>query len=65
MPIYEYQCNECKSGFELLVRNGETPLCPSCDSKDVEKQLSVSASPRGSSGSLPMMGGPAPNFGGG
>lgn len=66
MPIYEYQCNQCESGFELLVRNGEQPLCPSCESKDVDKQLSIAAAPRGSSGSLPMMGGaPKSNLGGG
>lgn len=65
MPIYEYQCSECKSGFELLVRNGEQPSCPDCESTKIDKQLSVAAAPRGSGGTLPVMGSPAPNLGGG
>lgn len=44
MPIYEYQCRDCGSGFERLVRRfDEAVACPSCSSGTVEKQLSVFA----------------------
>jgi putative FmdB family regulatory protein len=41
MPIFEYVCQECKTGFEMLVRASTTPACPSCHSTQLEKQLSV------------------------
>ncbi len=56
MPIYEYQCNACHSDFELLIRGHEKPECPTCDSDDVIKQLSVAAVPKSASGRLPVMG---------
>ena len=40
MPIYEYVCRGCSTAFELLVRKGDTPACPSCAGQDLEKQLS-------------------------
>ena len=41
MPIYEYECRACKHQFELLVLpTTPTPACPSCQSEDLEKQLS-------------------------
>ena len=43
MPIYEYQCEECGSEFELLVRSDTRLACPTCDSTQLEKQLSVFA----------------------
>jgi putative FmdB family regulatory protein len=44
MPIYEYACPGCGSRFERLVRRfGAAVSCPSCQSPDVEKQLSVFA----------------------
>jgi putative FmdB family regulatory protein len=44
MPIYEYACPGCGARFETLVRRfGEAVSCPSCQSPDVEKQLSVFA----------------------
>lgn len=58
MPIYEYDCEGCKSGFELIVRGGETPTCPECGSAKLEKRFSV---PAGHSKSgLPIAGGPMP-----
>jgi|GEM_PF-465658 len=50
MPLYEYQCTACKSGFELLIRRPEDAAadrlsCPHCHSSKVEKQLSVPAAP--------------------
>jgi len=35
MPIYEYECESCRSGFERLERKGDKPLnvCPACGGK--------------------------------
>src|SRR5437667_430397 len=43
MPLFEYECRACGSQFEHLTRSGETPACPSCDSEDLQKRLSVFA----------------------
>jgi len=44
MPIYEYACPGCGARFGTLVaRVGEAVSCPTCQSPDVEKQLSVFA----------------------
>jgi putative FmdB family regulatory protein len=43
MPIYEYACRGCGTGFELLVRGSETPRCPACQSADLDKALSTFA----------------------
>lgn len=40
MPIFEYACRGCGKAFELLVRKGDVPACPSCASLDLEKKLS-------------------------
>jgi len=41
MPIYEYQCRQCASEFEMLVlRTSEAPACPECHSQDLEQLLS-------------------------
>jgi putative FmdB family regulatory protein len=46
MPIYEYSCRRCHHGFEQIVLStGEKIACPKCDSRAVEKQLSVFSSP--------------------
>lgn len=45
MPIYEYRCRECGHEFETLVRSGTTPACPSCRSAELQKRLSVFATP--------------------
>lgn len=42
MPIFEYQCKKCGTGFEAIVSNADTKVaCESCGSKQVEKQLST------------------------
>ena len=43
MPIYEYQCRKCEHEFEAIVRVGGTASCPSCQSDDVERVLSMFA----------------------
>jgi putative FmdB family regulatory protein len=40
MPIYEYACRSCRHQFEQLVRTGDTPSCPRCQSADLERLLS-------------------------
>ena len=41
MPIYEYVCKGCNHQFETLVRGKTKPLCPECDSADLEKLFSL------------------------
>ena len=41
MPIYEYRCQKCDNEFELLVRGEMTPACPTCDSPDLDRLLSL------------------------
>jgi len=43
MPLFEYRCQTCSSEFELLVRGGDVPACPSCGSASLEKLLSLFA----------------------
>jgi putative FmdB family regulatory protein len=43
MPLYEYACKSCASQFEVLMRANETPECPSCRGRDLERKLSVFA----------------------
>jgi putative FmdB family regulatory protein len=54
MPIYEYLCPACQLGFEELVRGDQQPVCPKCGNSDLEKQLSVPASPQASASELPV-----------
>ena len=54
MPIYEYVCGQCQSEFELLVRGEEKAHCPNCESNELEKQFSVTASPQSAGSSLPI-----------
>ncbi|MCC2670756.1 MAG: uncharacterized protein K0Q72_3227 [Armatimonadetes bacterium] len=58
MPIFEYVCKSCEHRFEALVRSGKLPACPSCQSDELSRQLSVFAM---SSGSRPEA---APPMGG-
>jgi len=43
MPIFEYLCRDCSTQFETLVQGSQTPACPSCQSTNLEPQLSVFA----------------------
>lgn len=43
MPIFEYICKKCSHQFEALVQGNKSVACPSCQSKQLEKQLSVFA----------------------
>ncbi len=59
MPLYEYECKPCNKLVEVLLRRSdEIAECPHCANRDIERQLSVPASPAvRSGGSLPVAGG--------
>ena len=41
MPIYEYSCEACGHEFETLVLGKTKPECPSCQSQDLKRLLSL------------------------
>ncbi len=44
MPLFEYMCRDCGGKFEKIVPRYDSPAeCCHCQSKDVEKLLSVFA----------------------
>jgi putative FmdB family regulatory protein len=44
MPILEYVCKECAHRFETIVQGSHEPAaCPSCQSADLERLLSMFA----------------------
>jgi putative FmdB family regulatory protein len=46
VPIYEYQCRECKHKFDALQKVGEDGSelrCPKCGADNPTKELSVFA----------------------
>jgi putative FmdB family regulatory protein len=46
MPIYEFECGQCGSRFEELVKSGSsTPACPSCKSSRTRRRLSPVSPP--------------------
>lgn len=50
MPIYEYACPKCRVIFNFLskrVNPDRLPTCPKCGNKNMTKQLSRFAMPRG------------------
>jgi putative FmdB family regulatory protein len=58
MPIYEYTCRTCAREFEqILFSNQEAVACPQCESKQVERKLSVFSSPGSRSSGEPPAGG--------
>ncbi|HRZ13950.1 MAG TPA: zinc ribbon domain-containing protein [Candidatus Omnitrophota bacterium] len=41
MPIYEFECAQCKKKCELLVRSSaEQCVCPHCESSKLKKLIS-------------------------
>ena len=42
MPIHEYVCKACRRQFEflLLLAAKTEPVCPACQSRDLEKLMS-------------------------
>jgi putative FmdB family regulatory protein len=43
LPIFEYTCHDCHAEFELLVRSDTKLQCPTCQSAQLGKKLSVFA----------------------
>jgi putative FmdB family regulatory protein len=44
MPLFEYLCKDCERTFEQIVPRYNSPAdCVHCNSRNVEKQLSVFA----------------------
>ena len=45
MPIFEYQCDDCGTKFEKLVRSAGTNgvVCPSCGDSHLTQQFSTFA----------------------
>lgn len=43
MPIYNYHCAGCGADFEKLVRNGTAVTCPECESRKLERRMSLPA----------------------
>ncbi len=47
MPIYEYECKNCKKISEILVFSSVEPKCPKCGSKELKKLISATSSMTG------------------
>jgi putative FmdB family regulatory protein len=43
VPIYEFLCEDCGTGFEKFVRypDQEVVLCPSCGKDRIKQQISL------------------------
>jgi putative FmdB family regulatory protein len=41
MPLFDYSCRACGHVFEALVRGKKAPVCPSCESVDLERLLAL------------------------
>ena len=43
MPIYEFKCNSCGHGFDIVEslkqHDKHEEKCPKCESKDIERVL--------------------------
>ncbi len=53
MPLYEFQCNECETAFEELVRSPAAVAdvkCPACGGEQVRRKVSTFASKVSSGG---------------
>ncbi|MCF7822527.1 MAG: zinc ribbon domain-containing protein [Mariprofundaceae bacterium] len=68
MPIYEFQCRQCDTRFETLVRISDVPACPQCHSEELQKLISAhaigSGAPDTPCGSAPCSPIPACGMGG-
>jgi putative FmdB family regulatory protein len=56
MPLYEYRCLDCARQFETLVTASREPVCPQCEGRRLEKQLSVFAVSTGGRDATPASG---------
>jgi putative FmdB family regulatory protein len=56
MPIFEYQCNNCNSRYEILhksLSSKDKVFCPQCSSKDFKKLISTFSSADSNSSDFP------------
>jgi putative FmdB family regulatory protein len=56
MPIYEFACPKCLVIFNFLSRRinpDRAPVCPKCGGRNLTKQMSSFASPRGAKEAAP------------
>ncbi len=64
MPLYGFVCRDCGQNFQTLVRGDEQPECPACGKADLDRQLSLIASPpRESDMPAPACANGGPGFG--
>ncbi|MBU2648938.1 zinc ribbon domain-containing protein [bacterium] len=42
MPMFEFECKNCRNKFEELIRDQKKIRCPRCDSFDLIKLISAS-----------------------
>ncbi len=43
MALYDFKCLDCGESFEALVRNSNSPVCPGCQSQNLEQLISMFA----------------------
>jgi putative FmdB family regulatory protein len=65
MPIYAYHCSACGTDFEKLVRNGAQVTCPACESRKLQRRISLPARPTSGSKSADFSSLGPPQGGGG
>jgi putative FmdB family regulatory protein len=51
MPLYSFHCAKCDADIELLIGSSETPVCPTCGGKKLQRLMSRTA-PEGKSPGL-------------
>ncbi|MCM8783333.1 MAG: zinc ribbon domain-containing protein [Candidatus Omnitrophica bacterium] len=53
MPLYEYECQDCKERFVVLIRKSEdenSVVCSKCASKRIKRLLSTFSASKSNSG---------------
>ncbi|MFH1858130.1 MAG: zinc ribbon domain-containing protein [Candidatus Omnitrophota bacterium] len=59
MPLYDFRCAECGRTTEVLVRTSlekESPECPECGSKRLERLISAPNIPKENTAGAPRCG---------
>jgi putative FmdB family regulatory protein len=59
MPIYEFECLDCTTLFETIVRSADAAknvTCKKCNSSNIRKNISAGSHKLSSSPSLPTAG---------
>ena len=42
MPVYEYECQDCKEEFEYLLLSKDSKInCPKCNGENINKKMSL------------------------